>query len=171
MTEELLLASVDEPTTYSQAVKEKAWKVAMDCEIEAIERNNTWVLTDLPPGHRAIDLKWVYKLKRDTSGAVIKHKARLVAKGYVQKYGIDFEEVFAPVTRLETVRLLLALAAKNEWQVHHLDVKSALLNGKLEVYVNQPRATYRKEMRRRSISYTRPHCMNYDKLRELGMHN
>lgn len=112
----------------------------MDYEIEAIEKNGTWALTDLPSGHRAINLKWVYKVKRDTRGEIIKHKARLVAKGYVQQYGIDFEVVFAPVTRLETVRLLLALEAKNEWEVHHLDVKSAFLNGKLyeEVYVNQP---------------------------------
>lgn len=70
---------------------------------------------------------------------MIKHKARLVAKGYVQKHGIDFEEVFAPVVRLETIRLLLALAANRGWEVHHLDVKSAFLNGELEeeVYVSQ----------------------------------
>lgn len=87
-----------------------------------------------------IGLKWVYKLKRDTNGKILKYKASLVAKGYVQKQGIDYEEVFAPVTRLETVRLLLALAAKHEWEVHHLDVKSAFLNGELKevVYVSQP---------------------------------
>ena len=75
----------------------------------------------------------MFKLKRDTSGAVIKHKARLVGKGYAQQPGIDYDEVFAPVTRLETVRLLLALAAKNEWEVHHLNVKSTFLNGVLEL--------------------------------------
>lgn len=112
----------------------------MKVEIEAIERNGTWELTDLPPGKWAIDLKWVFKLKKNTDGEVVKHKARLVAKGYVQRCGIDYEEVFAPVTRLETVRLLLALAAKNEWEIHHLDVKTTFLNGELleEVYVNQP---------------------------------
>lgn len=144
--EELLMAGVDEPVCFSQAVKETEWKEAMDCEISAIERNNTWKLTDLPAGHKAIDLKWVYKVKRDTNGEILKHKARLVAKGYVQRYGVDFEEVFAPVTRLETVRLLLALAAKNQWEVHHLDVKSAFLNGQLyeEVYVNQPEGYVQK---------------------------
>jgi len=73
-------------------------------------------------------------------GEVIKHKARLVAKGYVQKHGVDFDEVFAPMARLDTIRLLLALAANRGWQVHHLDVKSAFLNGELEdeVYVSQP---------------------------------
>lgn len=108
--------------------------------MESIEKNKTWVLTDLPEGHKAIDLKWVYKLKRDTEGKIQKYKARLVAKGYVQRYGIDYEEVFAPVTRLESVRLLLALAAKNGWEVHHLDVKSAFPNGEIqeEVYVCQP---------------------------------
>lgn len=140
IADELLLAGIDEPVCYSQAIKEQHWKEAMDCEISAIEQNQTWKLTDLPPGHHAIGLKWVYKTKRDTNGEVLKHKARLVAKGYVQKFGVDFDEVFAPVTRMETVRLLLALAAKNQWEVHHLDVKSAFLNGKLyeEVYVNQP---------------------------------
>lgn len=123
------MLGIDKPITYDQAAKEKVWRSAMQSEIEAIERNNIWKLTTLPPGHKAIDLKWVFKLKRDTSGEIVKHKARLVAKGHVQKHGIDFEEVFAPVTRLETLRVLLALAAKNDWEIHHLDVKSAFLNG------------------------------------------
>lgn len=126
---ELLLLGIDEPSNYSQAAEEQAWVEAMKSEIDAIERNKTWKLVELPSGAKPIGLKWVYKLKRDTDGKILKHKARLVAKGYVQKQGIDFEEVFAPVTRLETVRLLLALAAKNGWEVHHLDVKSAFLNG------------------------------------------
>ncbi|GJU87467.1 zinc finger, CCHC-type containing protein [Tanacetum coccineum] len=89
---------------------------------------------------KAIGLKWVYKTKRDAKGKIIKYKARLVAKGYVQEQGIDFDEVFAPVARIETVRLILALAAYHGWQVHHLDVKSAFLHGELkkEVYVTQP---------------------------------
>ncbi|KAL8116457.1 hypothetical protein AgCh_022817 [Apium graveolens] len=96
-------------------------------------------VTKLPSGKKPIRLKLVDKLKRDSNGEVVKHKARLVAKGYVQKKGIDFEEVFAPVTRLETVRLLLAVAAKNGWEVHHMDVKSTFLNGDLEetVYVTR----------------------------------
>jgi hypothetical protein len=82
----------------------------------------------------------VYKLKKDAQGNVIKHKARLVAKGYVQKQGVDFDDVFAPVARLESVRVLLAMAAQERWIVHHMDVKSAFLNGELseEVYVIQP---------------------------------
>src|SRR6266540_6707487 len=109
-------------------------------EMVAIERNRTWCLTELPPGHRPIGLKWVYKLKKDVQGVMIKHKARLVAKGYIQRQGVDFDEVFAPVARLESVRLLLAMVAQEGWIVHHMDVKSAFLNGELseEVYVAQP---------------------------------
>jgi hypothetical protein len=82
----------------------------------------------------------VFKVKKDPDGRVVKHKARLVAKGYAQWQGVDFDEVFAPVARMETVRLLLAIAAHCGWQVHHMDVKSAFLNGDLaeEVYVHQP---------------------------------
>ena len=95
---------------------------------------------ELPARHRAIGLKWVYKIKRDENGNVVRHKARLVAKGYVQQAGIDFDEVFAPVARLESVRTMLALAAHQRWEVHHMDVKSAFLNGDLkeEVYIAQP---------------------------------
>nr|GEX91755.1 zinc finger, CCHC-type [Tanacetum cinerariifolium] len=83
----------------------------MEEEPHSINKNNTWTLTTLPPDHKAIRLKWVYKTKRDAEGKIIKYKARLVAKGYVQEQGIDFDEVFAPVARIETVRLILALAA------------------------------------------------------------
>jgi hypothetical protein len=83
-----------------------------------------------------IGLKWMFK-QNDESGAVIKNKARFVAKGYVQQAGIDFDEVFAPVARMESVQLVLALAADEGWEVHHMDVKTAFLNGELaeEVYV------------------------------------
>jgi hypothetical protein len=94
----------------------------------------------LPDGLKPIGVKWVYKLKKDANGSIVKHKARLVTKGYVQKEGVEFEEVFAPVARLDSVRLLLALAAQEGWKVHHMDVKSSFLNGELkeEVYVSQP---------------------------------
>jgi hypothetical protein len=85
-------------------------------------------------------LKWVYKLKWNAEGEIVNHKARLVAKGYVQRQGIDFEEVFAPVARLDTVRLILAMAANWGWEVHHLDIKTTFLNGELveDVFVAQP---------------------------------
>jgi hypothetical protein len=141
-----LLMMEEEPSCYTEAAKDAKWKEAMHQEILSIEKNNTWKLMDLPPGHRPIGLKWVFKVKKDANGVVTKHKARLVAKGYVQKFGIDFEEVFAPVARMETVRLLLALAAHFGWSVHHLDVKSAFLHGDLkeEVYVSQPEGFVKK---------------------------
>jgi hypothetical protein len=109
-------------------------------EIRSIEENKTWRLVDLPAGHKPIGLKWVFKLKKDPSGAVVKHKARFFTKGYAQRVGVDFGEVFAPVARLDSVRLLLALAAQEGWMAHHMDVRSAFLNGELkeEVYVCQP---------------------------------
>ena len=112
----------------------------MKSELKSIQENNTWYYTNLPKGHKAIGLKWIYKVKRDPKGNIVKHKARLVAKGNAQKFGIDYEEVFAPIARLETIRLMLALAASGKWEVHHMDVKSAFLNGELqeEVYVQQP---------------------------------
>ncbi|KAD3337417.1 hypothetical protein E3N88_32937 [Mikania micrantha] len=137
---ELLLLFEGEPETFLEAKENKQWITAMRTEIESIEKNKTWTLVELPKDHRPIGLKWVYKLKKDAKGNVVKYKARLVAKGYVQKHGVDFDEVFAPVACMETVRMILALAATDGWQVHHLDVKSAFLNGELKevVYVSQP---------------------------------
>ena len=126
--EVLQLVSAEEPRDVGEAFDDAAWKAAMDDEMSSIRDNNTWELTSLPAGHKAIGLKWVYKVKRDPDGKVVRHKARLVAKGYAQRQGVDFEEVFAPVARMETVRLLLALAAHSSWEVHHMDVKSAFLN-------------------------------------------
>ena len=100
-------------------------------EMKAIEDNGTWELVDPPMGYRPMGLKWVYKVKRDERGVIVKYKARLIARGFVQREGIDFEEVFAPVVRMESVRLLLAMAAAKDWRVHHLDIKSAFLNGEL----------------------------------------
>lgn len=90
-----------------------------------------------PPDHRVIDLKWVFKVKKDMQGEVLKHKTCLLAKGYVKQHGIDYDDVFTPVAHLESVRLLLALAASAGWAMHHMDIKSVFLNGELEeeVYV------------------------------------
>jgi hypothetical protein len=105
------LLAADEPVGVDEALEEQCWIDAMKNELLSIQENNTWFYTNLPKGHTAIGLKWVFKVKRDAGGNVVKHKARLVAKGYAQRQGVDYEEVFAPVARLETVRLMLALAA------------------------------------------------------------
>ncbi|GKF23065.1 ribonuclease H-like domain, reverse transcriptase, RNA-dependent DNA polymerase [Tanacetum coccineum] len=97
------MQDADEPTSYLTAAKDREWVKAMKVELDAIEKNQTWSLIDLPAGRKPIGLKWVYKLKRDPSGNILKHKARLVAKGYVQKPGVNFDKVFAPAARIETI--------------------------------------------------------------------
>ena len=112
----------------------------MDEEIDAIERNETWELTELPPKKQVIGVKWVYKTKCNFEGKIDRHKARLVVKGYKQQYGRDYDETYAPVARMETVCAVIAIAAQHKWKVYQMDVKSAFLNGVLkeEVYVEQP---------------------------------
>lgn len=130
----------NEPRSYMEARESTEWTSASSDEIASIEQNETWILVELPQGAKAIGVKWVFKLKRNADGTINKHKASLVAKGYVQRHGIDFDEVFAPVARIETVRLLINLAAANGWEIHHLDVKTAFLHGELKetIYVSQP---------------------------------
>jgi hypothetical protein len=138
---DVLLASIDgEPSLAEEEIKDQRWKAAILEELESIRENKTWSMVELPRGHHPICLKWVFKLKHDEHGEAIKHKARLVAKGYVQRQGIDFEEVFAPVARMESVQVILCFASHFNWVVDHMDVKSAFLNGGLieEVYVSQP---------------------------------
>jgi len=137
----LLLISAEEPPTFTLVERDANWRWAMLAEIKAIEENETWELVDPPPGCRLIGLKWVYKVKRDERGAIVKHKACLVTHGFVQREGINFVEVFAPVAHMESVRLLLALAAAKDWRVHHLDVKSSFFNRELAemVFVRQAR--------------------------------
>ncbi|KAM1503465.1 hypothetical protein ACFX15_027859 [Malus domestica] len=129
-----------EPENYEEAALDLSWMKAMQAELDMIEKNNTWMLVDRPSSKPVIGVKWVYKTKLNLDGSIQKNKARLVAKGYSQKPGIDFNETFAPVARLDTIRTLIALAAQKEWQLFQLDVKSAFLNGVLkeEVYVDQP---------------------------------
>ncbi|CAL8115629.1 unnamed protein product [Prunus armeniaca] len=117
-----------EPENYQEAASDIAWQEAMNAELEMIEKNNTWELVE-----RSVD-------KSVIDGTVQKHKARLVAKWYAQKLGIDYNETFAPVARLDTIRTLIALVAQMGWKLFQLDVKSAFLNGVLdeEVYVEQP---------------------------------
>ncbi|XP_033129820.1 uncharacterized protein LOC103872873 isoform X1 [Brassica rapa] len=138
--EQLLMMINEEPWDFTEAKELEVWIDACKDEIASIEANHTWDLVEVPSGVKPIGLKWVFKIKRNADGSVIKYKARLVAKGYVQKHGIDYDEVFAPVARIETIRLVIALAAARNWEVHHLDVKTAFLHGDLkeEVFVTQP---------------------------------
>jgi hypothetical protein len=137
ITKELLASINEEPCSADKALRIEEGMLE---EMASIEENKTWSLVELPRGHRAISLKWVFKLKYNEAGVIVKHKARLVAKGYVQQQGIDFDDVFAPVTWMESMQMVLAIATHHGWPVHQMDVKSAFLNGDLieEVYVTQP---------------------------------
>ena len=129
-----------ENITFPEAINDEKWVKAMDEEIGAIEKNQTWEVAELPKGHKTIGVRWVFKKKLNPKGEVERYKARLVAKGYRQKAGIDYDEVFAPVARMETIRLLISIAAQEGWLIHQMDVKSAFLNGVLknEVYIEEP---------------------------------
>ena len=135
-----MFSSTNDPLFYQQAVKSKNWREAMDLEIEAINKNKTWKLVNAPSGAKVIGVKWVYRTKLNKNGKIDKCKASLVAKGYAQEKGIDYNEVYAPVARWDTIRLIISLAARNGWKLYQLDIKSAFLHGELteEVYVAQP---------------------------------
>uniref|UniRef100_A0A2N9EDP9 Integrase catalytic domain-containing protein n=1 Tax=Fagus sylvatica TaxID=28930 RepID=A0A2N9EDP9_FAGSY len=109
-------------------------------ELDALHKTHTWDMTTLPPGKSAVGCKWVYKIKTRADGSVERYKARLVARGFTQEYGIDYEETFAPVARLTSVRSLLAVAAVHHWPLFQMDVKNSFLNGDLleEVYMQPP---------------------------------
>ena len=112
----------------------------MQEELNQFERNEVWELVSRPNDQSVIGIKWVYRNKMDENGIIIRNKARLVAQGYNQQEGIDYEETFAPVARLEAIRMLLAFACHKNFILYQMDVKSAFLNGFIneEVYVEQP---------------------------------
>ncbi|GKA30960.1 retrovirus-related pol polyprotein from transposon TNT 1-94 [Tanacetum coccineum] len=129
-----------EPKKVSEALKHPRWVDAMQEELNQFYRNKVWTLVPLPKGKIAIGSKWVFRNKKDELGIVTRNKARLVAQGYSQEEGIDYDETFAPVARMEVIRIFLAFATYINFKVFQMDVKSAFLNGKLkeEVYVKQP---------------------------------
>ncbi|GJW58590.1 putative ribonuclease H-like domain-containing protein [Tanacetum coccineum] len=130
----------EEPKKVIHALKDPSWIEAMQEELLQFKLQEVWTLVDLPNGKRAIGSKWVFKNKKDERGIVIRNKARLVAQGYIQEEGIDYDEVFAPIARIEAIRLFLAYASFKDFVVYQMDVKSAFLYGKIEeeVYVCQP---------------------------------
>ncbi|XP_019184566.1 PREDICTED: uncharacterized protein LOC109179511 [Ipomoea nil] len=134
------ILTIQEPQSYNEAVKEEAWRKAMQCEIDALVENKTWVLTDLPPGKTPIGCKLVYKVKHRADGSIERHKARLVAKGYTQQLGVDYVETFSPVARMTTIRTFLAVAVAKGWDIKQLDINNAFLHGDLdeEVYMISP---------------------------------
>jgi len=107
-TATVMLVTEDDPVVFEEAIKSKRWRDAMKREMEAIEKNKTWELTNLPKGMKPIGVKWIFKTKLKENGEIEKFKAKLVAKGYAQQYGVDYTEVFAPVAKLDTIRIILS---------------------------------------------------------------
>ncbi|GJY30587.1 putative ribonuclease H-like domain-containing protein [Tanacetum coccineum] len=132
--------SQEEPKKIFEALKDDSWVEAMQVELLQFRLQQVWILVDLPHGEKVIGTKWVYKNKRDERGVVVKNKARLVGQGHRQEEGIDYDEVFAHVARIEAIRLFLAFASFMGFIVYQMDVKSAFLYGTIdeEVYVSQP---------------------------------
>ena len=134
------MLSLAEPKKISEAMKEENWVIFMQEELVEFKRSKVWKLVPHPEGRRIIGTRWVFRNKLDDSGAVSRNKARLVAQGYNQQEGIDYDETFAPVARLEAIRLLVAFASHQGFTLYQMDVKTTFLNGTIEeeVYVKQP---------------------------------
>ena len=123
----LAIKYIEEPKSYKQAIQSEEaaqWSKAMDSELSSHEENGTWTLVQRPRGRRVLKNRWVFVVKYKPDGSVDRFKARLVIKGFLQKYGIDYNEIFSPVVRMEILRLLLSLAAAMDWEVEQMDVKT-----------------------------------------------
>jgi hypothetical protein len=133
-------SSDGEPSCFEEAKGNKSWEDAMDEEMQALRKNETWDLVPKPKGVDPVTCKWVYKLKRKADGSVERYKARLVARGFSQRYGEDYEETFSPVAKMTSVRVVISMAASLGWKLWQLDVKNAFLYGELDkdIYMEQP---------------------------------
>ena len=123
-----------------EAIRDPGWKAAMDEDMAALAKNNMWELTTLPKGKKLVGCRWVFTPKFQVDRTLERLKARLVAKGYAQTEGLDYGETFAPVEKFNTVQVLIAVAAKCDWEILQFDVKNAFLRGELEeeVYMHLP---------------------------------
>ncbi|RVW24034.1 Retrovirus-related Pol polyprotein from transposon TNT 1-94 [Vitis vinifera] len=132
-----------DPTSYDQAINSEnstLWLYAMEEELKSMKDNEVWDLVELPKGIKTIGCKWIFKTKHDSKGNVERYKVRLVAKGYTQKEGIDYKETFSPISKKDSLRIVMALVAHFDLELHQMDVKTAFLNGDLheEVYMDPP---------------------------------
>jgi len=135
------------PTTLSESLNCKNWRNAMNVEMLPLEKNNTWEIVDLPKGKKPFGCKWVFTIKYKVHGTLERYKARLVAKDYTQIYGIDYHETFAPVVKMNTVRILLSLTTNFDWTLLQFDVKKAFLHGDLEkIYMDIPQGFNRNRL-------------------------
>ena len=134
------LAVLKIPNNIQEAWENPDWRKAIRDEMHALEKNGTWEVVPKPKEKVPVGCKWVFTIKYKVDGSIERYKARLVAKGYTQTYGINYQETFAPVAKINTVCVLLSLAANLEWPLQQLDVKNAFLNGDLkeEIYMELP---------------------------------
>ncbi|KAL6331545.1 hypothetical protein AAG906_011485 [Vitis piasezkii] len=158
------------PNTIQEALKISEWKKAVQDEIDALEKNGTWTITDLPVGKRPVGCKWIFTIKYKADGSVERFKARLVARGFTQSYGIDYQETFAPVAKLNTIRILLSLAVNQDWCLQQLDIKNAFLNGDLEeeVYMEIPPG-FEESMAKNQVCKLQNLCTALNNLLEPGL--
>ncbi|WCJ22400.1 Retrovirus-related Pol polyprotein from transposon RE1 [Euphorbia peplus] len=135
-----VVSQIIEPKNYQQAKGIPEWELAMKQEVDALEDNKTWLLTYLPAGKKAITCKWLFKTKFAPDGTIVRYKARLVARGYDQELGIDYHEVFSPVTKVTTVRVFLAIAVVRGWSIQQIYINNAYLHGSIdeEIYMVPP---------------------------------
>lgn len=129
-----------EPRSYYEAATQPGWIEAMNKEIQALVENETWEITTLPPGRKAIGCRWVYKTKYKADGSIERKKARLVIQGCNQKQGVEYTHTYAPVAKMSTIRALLAVAAMCQWHTCQMDVQNAFLHGDLneDIYMQIP---------------------------------
>ena len=143
--DEFVDAAIAEPEIEVQeiindALRNKEWNEVADSEYDLLMSSSTWELVDIPTGRKPIDYKWIFKVKKGSDGSVQRYKAQLVAKGFAKKYGVDYDETFAPVVRYSSIQTLLAFAIQNDMLIHQMDAVTAFLNGTLEkeIYMKQP---------------------------------
>ncbi|KAK8957155.1 hypothetical protein KSP39_PZI001100 [Platanthera zijinensis] len=134
------LFSVSVPNSVQEALQYPGWWAAMEEEMAALWANQTWTLVSLPPCQKPVGCKWVFVIKHAADGTIDRLKARLVARGFTQQQGLEYEETFSPVDKLNTVRVLISVAVHRQWPLLQLDIKNAFLNGDLQetVYMQQP---------------------------------
>ncbi|KAE8712228.1 hypothetical protein F3Y22_tig00110260pilonHSYRG00155 [Hibiscus syriacus] len=131
------------PTSIKEAMQSSEWKNVVQDEINALQKNETWSLVKLPPGRTALGCKWLFKLKHNPDGSILRYKARLVAKGFTQVPGHNFCDTFSPVVKFTTLNVILTMAVSNAWELRHIDIKNAFLNGDLkeDAFMQQPLAS------------------------------
>ncbi|KAK1687082.1 hypothetical protein QYE76_047930 [Lolium multiflorum] len=137
------IGKVEDPTSFKEAIKSlnsSKWQIAMEDELKSMGSNDVWDLVEVPNGAKRVGCKWIYKTKYDPKGNIERFKARLVAKGFTQREGIDYNETFSPVSSKDSFRIVMALVAHFDLELHQMDVKTAFLNGDLDedVYMTQP---------------------------------